>query len=264
MKKLLTTTALSLLLVSLASGVYGQDFQPAVFGDYKQDFISKIEIPELTNAFTITILCSGVISTRGRFDPDKVALCYEVYDIQGLDPDQMEEIVDSVVFATRNLRVNEASVDGKRKRVWFNFHVQIIKQEETLAIKVNENHLRIAEEYGNEYVSAQRYAVRRARGPFCTAPLDMLFISVTTVVSEVGLPSQMKITEDINPDKRCLDSINVKLERSAFIPAFFDLEPISSIYIEPFYNMARTATNRIRADMNHSVSRPRPRNPFRN
>jgi hypothetical protein len=209
-------------------------FQPAIFGEFKKQFISKIKIPSNYNDFSIIIRCSGAIRANGRFANGVQAICDQQDNSVGLEGQSFSFIFSQISKASKNLQVEPASVNGIKKNIWFNFHVNINKADGRLSITVNENHLINASLLGTEYIASQRYEPSKI--PFITNCLRRRnSVTIGANVSSTGSASGYNIIGNDNPSNSCVRSVERTIEESGFIPAFVDAQPVNSVWTELFY-----------------------------
>ena len=209
-------------------------FQPAIFGEFKKQFISKIKIPSNYNDFSIIIRCSGAIRANGRFANGVQAICDQQDNSVGLEGQSFSFIFSQISKASKNLQVEPASVNGIKKNIWFNFHVNINKADGRLSITVNENHLINASLLGTEYIASQRFEPSKI--PFisnCLRRRNSMTIGAN--VSSTGSASGYNIIGNDNPSNSCVRSVERTIEESGFIPAFVDAQPVNSVWTELFY-----------------------------
>ena len=213
-------------------------FQPAIFGEFKKQFISKIKIPSNYNDFSIIIRCSGAIRANGRFANGVQAICDQQDNSVGLEGQSFSFIFSQISKASKNLQVEPASVNGIKKNIWFNFHVNINKADGRLSITVNENHLINASLLGTEYIASQRFEPSKI--PFITNCLRRRnSVTIGANVSSTGSASGYNIIGNDNPSNSCVRSVERTIEESGFIPAFVDAQPVNSVWTELFYRSGR-------------------------
>jgi len=233
-------------------------FQPAVFGEFKDEFLSRINLPRTDKDYSLTVLCSGILRETGTFELGLPAACFLKNEITETNQtsSMAESFVKVVSRATRRMKANPAIVNGEAKPVWFNFHVTIEKSGNQTNKSVIENHLYNTANLGETYISAQRYLRgkerRRDFPDECRVNNvggGMFAFNVASVVDRSGEMTQFRVLEG-QADEKCLDSIESYLENSSFVPAHLSNRPVDSIFVE-FYTFGsafgimgeRTATS---------------------
>ncbi|NKB35284.1 MAG: hypothetical protein GKR91_19475 [Pseudomonadales bacterium] len=214
---------LSSLLPVLA---FGQLHAPASFGSYADEFVSKLDFPNVSGGSTLTVKCAGRITDRGKFG---TIICLDDPDFNG-DSSIPRDVGSEIARMAQDVRVNPARVDGRRVEVWYNFSVRFQLKNGAEHIEIIDNHFRNKDNYGDNYVGAQRYngdmssCARNLRGA--------VFLQAS--ISEGGEVQNVSQLGNSSSGGSCAGQLVEDMQSSAYIPAFFEGNPVASTYVEIF------------------------------
>ena len=204
----------------------GQTHTPASFGSYKEDFLSKIDFPDINEGNPLTIKCAGRITDRGKFD---TIICLDDANFDG-DKEISRNTGSEIAKVTESIRVNPARVDGRRVEVWYNFSVVFQVVNGAQQVDLVDNHFRNSDSYGEEYIAAQRYNGDLSS---CISSLrGAVFMQAS--ISEGGEVQSVTPMGNNSSGGGCTDRLMEDMQQSTYIPAFFDGNPVASTYVEIF------------------------------
>lgn len=209
----------------LSAIILAAETLPATFDSAEQSFLEEIAIPSLEAGTTLVVKCGGWLGKRGRFS--QVA-CYQSAELT----ENIEIAIKlnrTIPNAARKKKFTPAIVHGLKTKVWVNFSVIVDNTGGVQTARVVLNHQYNEAQYGEDYVSAQRYNARSWR---CSLSFDNSF---GVLVSSEG---EAKNVRPAKPglSKRCENRISRALERSRYIPAHLDGNPVDSMYVELFFS----------------------------
>lgn len=200
-------------------------FRPANFYDGKKSLQSRIKFPEWDGDITVSIRCDALLYKYGTIK--KWNFCFtedDKYDIFS------KAIMDAAEFA----KLSPAQVDGKNKKVWFQYLVTFHKKDGKKMIVMYPNYGLEIDKFGPYYTSAQRYtADLRSYFNKCRRPNTNIWISAT--IDEKGIPRDVKaVSSDVGGEK-CAKNLAYKFKKGKFIPAMAEGRPVASKYVESFF-----------------------------
>jgi hypothetical protein len=197
---------------------------PASFGEYADRFVSKIDFPDISAETPLNVRCAGHVTKRGVFD---TILCLGDPEFKG-DADLARKVGGEIAEVVRDVRLNAAKVDGSRVEVWYNFSVKFELNGGEENVSVVDHHFRNGDTDAN-YVAAQRYNGDAAS---CASRLKSAIFIEATVNADGEVESVEPVSAD---DEDCANELVAKMQESRYIPAHRNGAPVSSKYVEIFF-----------------------------
>lgn len=227
--------ALTCLLITLAATAAAAQTRPASFDttEEKRKLHDLIKFPEIKGDVDIVLDCVAQVLTTGKL---KDHGCYV--------KDQFDQPFSQAVYdAGKKARMLPATIDGKKRNVFFQFRVaftqKVIDEETTQSIKLYPNNgiAENVEEYGPEHFAAQRVIGKEPWMKSCPQRARYVVIARAHVDME-GHASSISLEHGggIVPTGVCQQAIIDTVATSPFTPAMVDGEPVPSTFMEPFGN----------------------------
>ncbi len=217
---------LALISSAIATGQNLPSSVPAQFTDDEKFIGNLIRFPKVNQDFAIAIKCLARLNKRGR-----------ITDNHCFVSDQLHELgFDQVIRrAARSAEFIPAKINGKREPVQFIYMVQFIQQGGEKEINVFLHQGNNIDEFGLEYIAAQRYEFRMTPMTCRHRNLDTVVVSSVDVAADgsVTLPEN---TSESETTDGCHTAFNRHLLVAHFIPAMLNGEFVASRYIEPFWD----------------------------
>lgn len=230
MDKVRLTIFVLLLMISEAHAL--DDFSPARFTDSKYSLQNKIKFPQVDGDISILVVCDAELSRSGRF---RLTVCFSERDNQ-----QIVAFEKAVHRAAKFSRIQSAKINGRGKKVWFQYSVEFIKTGDRKSVNVYANHGHDSHRYGKEYTSAQRY--KEGSRSYFLGCIWKTNVWVKAIIDEKGIPTSSEIIGG-NGTKQCKKSLKKSILKGEYIPATFNSKPVPSVYVESFFSIG-AAKNR--------------------
>ncbi len=222
-------------------------FSPATFKSGKESLEDRFFLPESSKDEEVTIFCSAVISVRGVIEEQRCNWDHinKPYRIPANN-------------ATRNARLNPATVDGKKVIAYIKYAYKIEHKDGKSTVKVYPHHFVNSQYYGDDYIAPQSYVPGTE-----LYSTDSIFFGKPWVEREVqrkciksarvflkmkiekdGKVSDVEVLDKPRP-KSCGKSIADAATEAEYIPAFYNGQPAASIYVEKYLAEKIMRTGRI-------------------
>lgn len=220
--------ALFIYVASMTTAAAG-DRQPARIGDGERSLASLIRFPELKGDTTVMLRCAVRVRDDGEMKDNG---CY-------VDSPADQLFISEINKAARKARLVPASIDGKRREIYFQYRVEFAKkgEEQTVTVYENPGVQENIDAYGIDHVAAQRAIGKERWQEECPSRAQYL-VWLKAHVAPDGQQSSLSLTHGsgITPTPRCQQAILDSVSGSLFFPALHAGEPVPSTYVEPFGN----------------------------
>lgn len=210
------------LMTFTVVGFAQPDASPANFDNIRSEFTARISLPSIGHGESLLTRCAARVDVRGNMGG---IICYDSLT----NPEASKQVAREVRRAARFHRLTPAMVEGRRVQVWINFSVYYEQDGERQNVRLAENHMLNAAEYGANYIAAQRYELKDVR---CYQDQDY-FELIRAEVSALGELESVEVTRDV-VDGQCTSRIINAVRNSNFIPAQVDGKNVRSLYTEIF------------------------------
>lgn len=218
-----------LVIVIVVSIFFGGDvfagvgFSPAGFLEGDKGLQEKIVFPSWDGDVTHVLRCDAEISKLGRV---LLNVCFS-------ENDEYKVFERATLIAGKGLRLRPAVVNGKKKKVWFQYIVLFKRSGVAEYIEVYPNYGLEMEKYGKSYSSPQRYK-DNVRNYFrgCDTRTN---VWIKAVIDESGKVGDVDIV-GAKGRKRCKRNILKSFPLADFIPAYSNGKAVSAIYTESFFS----------------------------
>lgn len=215
---------IALFLAALSPWCVAQSsLSPANFAKVRSEFIGRLTLPALENDTVVLTRCASKVDRRGRMES---IVCYDNAEY----PDLSREIAGEIRRVAQFYRLAPAMSDGTSIEVWFNFSLIYRNAAGELSISLVENHLLNAGEYGENYISAQRFDLQ----PWHCQPGKAYVALLRANISAQGEISAVESSRQDENDN-CADHLQRVVQGSRFVPAQLDGVSVPSLYTELFY-----------------------------
>lgn len=217
------------LIIANLSFAEDNSVSPARFFENGKELLSKMEFPKDNFNGTVIIRGAAKISKGGK--PTILVFYTDSENIELFKP-YINAI--SKAFGPR-IKVAPAIVNGKKRRVWFNFSVVFESSQGKETISVHENLLYNMDSYGRNYIDPQRYNFK----PFPRDCRSNTFGGPSTVwaaanIDEYGNPTAPRIFAG-EASARCKKELIKLLSKGSFIPAQYEDKFVSATYVEAWF-----------------------------
>ena len=213
---------LPLLLLLLAGPLFAKTpvtFQPATFGDKKQEIISKIKFPEIYPGTPVNVLCEALISSRGRVN---IGFCYIARPRANTEP-----YIFKVVQGFHRVYISPARINGGLHSAYMQFRVRFEKEDGRERIELFPNLGVNRYVYGDDYVAAQFYWLREGTGN-CSNYVNLLMDM--QVMKDGSLKDVRLLNKDLS--KQCENYYVRLFNQRKYIPAFYQGKPVESHHMD--------------------------------
>jgi len=223
-------TALFLIMTACAAAAEGT--QPANF-DHEEDkrrMDKLIEFPEIKGNIAVVLSCFSQIQANGKMESTG---CF-------LQNNHDETFVAAVNKAAQKARMNPAIIDGKARKIFLQFRVEFIAQEEQKRIHfyLNPGYEENVKAYGFEHIAGQRVIGKDEPWNSACPQRAKYNVWVRAYLGEDGRADSPTVehANGIIPTAACQDAIKQTIIESRYTPTLADGEPVPSTYIEIFGN----------------------------
>lgn len=220
-----------ILLCGLANLALGATaaHSPAGFGAGDRQLDKLIVFPDISENMDKEFLCQGILKSNGKMAQ---RACYLV---QPRD----RPYLAAIEKAAKKSRFRPATLNGKKISVYFQYRVRFTRKDDDqfITLYANQGYPENVSAYGEEHVAAQRGVSRELWEQAC--PNRRHFVVLARAhVDEDGTISSINVTHGsgLQISNNCEQSIVATLEKSVFVPAYADGEPVPSSYLEAFGN----------------------------
>ncbi|GAB1266629.1 hypothetical protein [Aurantivibrio infirmus] len=202
---------------------------PARFFENGEELLSKMDFPEDSFDGTVIVRGAADISRGGR---STTLVFYSDSNNRGIFKPYENAIRKAF---GRRLKVAPAIVNGKKKRVWFNFSVVFENNQGSKSISIHQNLLYNTDSYGRNYIDPQRYDFE----PFpdnCRRKSfrEPAMVWAAANIDEYGNPTAPRIVAGEASDS-CKRTLIELLLNSSFIPAMHGDKFVSANYVEAWF-----------------------------
>lgn len=237
-RTLSTIIATVLLCVSATSGLAQEDmsFSPANFTDKKKSLQNRVRFPRVKGDVSIFIRCNITVDKRGRLDEN---WCYSAE--LGSAP-----FVAAIDRAIPGARIRPGRVNGKGVKVSFRYSMHFERKGDVQTITAAGNHGQNEHYTNGEFIAAQPYDRPGWTHRQCSGKMSHFLRSDVLASGSVG----KSIAGDVESREECVEATINHVDRTAFIPAHFNGEPVDSTYYSVYYvyRDSRKVAGRARSD----------------
>lgn len=228
-------TSTAILLAAAAAIVAAPDAvaqtRPASFDAPEEErrLERLIKFPEVTGNVSVMLDCFAQVLTTGKMSSGN---CY-------MEDKFDQPFAQAVYDAAKKARMLPATIDGSKKKVFFQYRVEFVQHDDEQTINLFPN-VAVAEnleEYGPQHFSAQRVIGRESWQKTCPKRARYLIL-VRAHVDMEGTASSVSLEHGggIVPTGPCQQAIIDTVLSSRYTPAMIDGEPVPSTFVEPFAN----------------------------
>ena len=220
-----------ILLLIPAFAAAQSEMRPAdfEFEEAKRRLDQLIEFPEVKGDTSVMLHCFAQISTGGKMQHFG---CYQKDNFEA-------QFASATVKAMRKARLNPAVIDGKRRKIYLQFRVEFIAEDEDrrIFLFLNPGVTENIEAYGLDHVAAQREIGDEPWQDICPKRANYR-LWLRAYVGEDGRPENPNLEPitGILPTPVCQNAIKETILNSTFTPAMADGYPVPSTFIELFGN----------------------------
>jgi len=221
-----------LLLVFAGAATAADDIRPASFDHEESDrrMDTLVEFPEVKGKISVILSCFSQIQSSGKM---KETGCFtkDQYD---------QPFAMAVNKAAKKARMNPAIIDGKPRKIFLQFRVEFIAEDDDRDIYFYQNpgYEENVKAYGYDHVAGQRVIGSKEPWNDACPKRAKYAVWARAYLGEDGRADNPSVSHGsgIVPTSACQEAIKQTVLTSRYTPALADGEPVPSTYVEIFGN----------------------------
>lgn len=222
--------AISLIVIGISASnpVSAASFTPATFVEGKRSLKTLLKFPRIDGDVSVTVTCTSIGAANGRIREAKCSAAN--------DPSQKFAI--AVNRRVKSARINPATVDGRAEKVDFQFTVIFSRTGDTESIDVYVNNQKNVDRFGPDYISAQRYSPYELPDACKERRAAFLILEIAVVTAEGTVKESDLHVDEVGIPHTCEVQLREITKSSRFIPAYYEGEPVESVWVNPWISTA--------------------------